>query len=63
MAVGASAVPAHIAWWRSRWLRAAGSLAVVAQIFGFFFPKVASCWPMLTAWLPTLSSTGGCASR
>ena len=28
-------------WWRSRWFQAAGSLAVVALIFGFFFPKVA----------------------
>jgi putative heme transporter len=28
-------------WWRSRWVQGAASLAVVALIFGFFFPKVA----------------------
>lgn len=39
-------------WWRSRWLRAALSLAVVVLIFGFFFPKIAdygAVWETITA--------------
>jgi uncharacterized membrane protein YbhN (UPF0104 family) len=41
-----------VAWWRSRWVKAAVSLGVVALIFGFFFPKVADyreVWSTITA--------------
>lgn len=34
-------VPAERRWWHSRWVQGAVSLAVVALIFGFLFPKVA----------------------
>jgi uncharacterized membrane protein YbhN (UPF0104 family) len=46
---------ARTPWWRSRWAQAAGSLAVVALIFGFFFPKVADygeVWPTITKMTP-----------
>ena len=42
-------------WWRSRWTQAVLSLAVVALIFGFFFPKVADygeVWKTITAMTP-----------
>jgi uncharacterized membrane protein YbhN (UPF0104 family) len=45
-------VRSTVAWWRSRWFKAAVSLGVVALIFGFFFPKVANyreVWSTITA--------------
>ena len=50
----------HIPWWRSRWVQAGGSLAVVALIFGFLFPKVADyseVWTTITAMNPLERST------
>ena len=43
MTVETPAIPErpHTRWWQSRWLHGALSLAVVALIFGFLFPKVA----------------------
>ena len=43
-------------WWSRKWVRATFSLAVVALIFGFFFPKIAdygAVWETITdmTWL------------
>jgi uncharacterized membrane protein YbhN (UPF0104 family) len=43
-------------WWSAKWVRATLSLAVVALIFGFFFPKIAdygAVWQTITdmTWL------------
>ena len=53
-------------WWRSRAAQVVLSLAVVALIFGFFFPKVADygeVWQTITAMTPlelgTLVGRGG----
>lgn len=51
---------AHQRWWHSRWLQGALSLAVVALIFGFLFPRVADygeVWKSIRAmtWLEGVS--------
>jgi uncharacterized membrane protein YbhN (UPF0104 family) len=41
-----------VRWWHTRWFRGAVSLAVVAVIFGFFFPRLAdygAVWDTVTA--------------
>jgi uncharacterized membrane protein YbhN (UPF0104 family) len=60
--VEAPADPAvqHRRWWHSRWLQGALSLAVVALIFGFLFPRVADygeVWKSIRAmtWLEGVS--------
>jgi putative heme transporter len=48
--------PARRRWWQSRWLHGALSLAVVALIFGFLFPKVADyreVWKTIQAMTAT----------
>ena len=38
-------------WWRTRWARGGLSLAIVALVFGFFFPKIANygaVWETIT---------------
>jgi putative heme transporter len=54
-----------IRWWRSKWARGSLSLAVVALIFGFLFPKIANygaVWQTITdmTWLElsTLGAVG-----
>ena len=54
--------PAHRAWWRSRATQGVLSLAVVAVIFGFFFPKVADygeVWRTIEAMTPVEIATIG----
>ena len=51
---------AHQPWWHSRWLHGALSVAVVALIFGFLFPRVADygeVWKSIRAmtWLEGVS--------
>jgi putative heme transporter len=52
--------PARRRWWQSRWLHGALSLAVVALIFGFLFPKVADyreVWNTIEAMTATEIAT------
>jgi uncharacterized membrane protein YbhN (UPF0104 family) len=54
--------PTPRAWWRSRTVQALCSLAVVALIFGFFFPKVADygeVWRTIEAMTPVEIATLG----
>jgi uncharacterized membrane protein YbhN (UPF0104 family) len=55
-----TAVDRPTRWWTSKWVRPAFSLAVVALIFGFFFPKIANyaaVWQTITdmTWLEVLT--------